>query len=298
MAGTPSITIIIPAYNEEKRIGSCLQRLRSFCNSKNWDFEIIVVLDDSTDNTANIVNSYHSLDGRISLLTVTTRLGKGGSIAVGAAQYNTKDYTAYLDADLSADPSQLDMMIPYMENYDIVIGSRILRGNLPGIERPFHRTLLSHLFSKTFRILFRMPIYDPQCGIKLFRSCILPSLFRNTTISGFAFDIDLIVTAYSMSMKVKEIPVNWTHGKSSTVNVLSEIRSMGLDLLSVWYYYHLKWQRDEICYPQKKGSILGRCLFHLLNQIQEIRNRPQKYLNYHSLLTEIESIQVESNSTT
>jgi dolichyl-phosphate beta-glucosyltransferase len=290
MAATTSITIIIPAYNEEKRIGSCLQRLQSFCNSKNWDYEIIVVLDGSTDNTDSIVNSYHLLDDRISLLAVTTRLGKGGSIAVGAARYNTKDYTAYLDADLAADPSQLDLMIPYLENYDIVIGSRILRGNLPGVERPFHRMLLSHFFSKTFRVLFRMPIYDPQCGIKLFRSSILPSLLRNTRISGFAFDTDLIVTAFSMSLKVKEIPVRWIHGKSSTVNVLSEIRSMGTDLLSIWYYYHLKWQRDEICYPQKKGSILGLCLFGLLNRIQGVRTRPEKYLNYHSLLTEITSI--------
>ena len=141
-----------------------------------------------------------------------------------------------------------------------------------------------------------MPIYDPQCGIKLFRTSILETLLRNTTISGFAFDTDLIVTAYSLSMRVKEIPVKWVHGKSSTLNVLSEIRSMGLDLLSIWYFYHLKWQRGENCYPQKKGSIFGRCLFRLLTPIQGVTTRPQKYLSCKNLLAEFASVIVSENS--
>jgi glycosyltransferase involved in cell wall biosynthesis len=291
-----SITVIIPAYNEEKRIGACLERVQSFCKSKNWDFEIVVVVDGSSDNTANIVKSYHTHDRRISLLNVTSRIGKGGSIAVASTQSSAKIYTAYLDADLAADPSQLDHMIPHMDEHDIVIGSRILRGKLPPVRRPFHRAIFSLLYSKAFRALFRMPIYDPQCGIKLFRTSILETLLRNTTISGFAFDTDLIVTAYSLSMRVKEIPVKWIHGKSSTLNVLSEIRSMGLDLLSIWYFYHLKWQRGENCYPQKKGSIFGRCLFRLLTPIQGVTTRPQKYLSCKNLLAEFASVIVSENS--
>jgi dolichyl-phosphate beta-glucosyltransferase len=296
-ATTTRISIIIPAYNEEKRIHLCLQRVLSYCKNNNWDFEIVVVVDGSSDKTADIVNIFHLIDSRISLVSLPIRLGKGGSIAAAALQSTTKEYIAYLDADLAADPSQLEQMIPHIDDHDVVIGSRILRGDLPKIKRPFHRALLSLLFSKTFRVLFRMPIYDPQCGIKLFRSSILPTLFKDTTISGFAFDTDMIVTAYSLSMRVKEVPVEWVHGKSSTVNVLSEIRSMGLDLLSIWYSYHVKWQKGESCYPQKRGSIFGKGLFKILTQFRSVRARPQKYLNYNNYLAEYVSLKVSGKPT-
>jgi dolichyl-phosphate beta-glucosyltransferase len=285
-ATTTGISIIIPAYNEEKRIHICLQRVLSYCINKNWDFEIVVVADGCFDNTAEIVNSFHLIDSRIHLISPPDRLGKGGAISFAALHSITKEYMAFLDADLAADPSQLEQMIQHIDDQDIVIGSRILRGDLPNVERPFHRTLLSLLFSKAFRVLFRIPIYDPQCGVKLFRSSILPTLFENTTVRGFAFDTDMIVTAYSLSMRVKEIPVEWVHGKSTTLNVLSEIRAMGLDLLSIWYSYHLKWRRGETCYPQKKGSIMGKGLFILLTKIRGVRTRPQKYLNHGCVLAE------------
>jgi dolichyl-phosphate beta-glucosyltransferase len=291
-----SISLIIPAYNEENVIGASLQRLQSYCMDRKWDFEIIVVVDGCSDNTAGIVDSYHLQDNRISVLRVPTRLGKGGSIAVAALQSNTKDYVAYLDADLAADPSHLDQMILYMDDHDIVIGSRILRGNLPRVKRPFYRTLFSLLYSKIFRTLFRMQIYDPQCGLKVFKSTVLPALLKNTTVSGFAFDTDLIVTAFSLSLRIKEIPVKWAHGASSTVSILSEIRSMGLDILSIWYNYHLKWQKHEICYPQKKGSIPGRCLFGVLAQIQSVKTRPQKYSKYRNILAESTSPKVSRNT--
>jgi dolichyl-phosphate beta-glucosyltransferase len=295
-AATTSISVIIPAYNEGKRIHACLQKVQSYCRNKNWDFEIVVVVDGSSDNTVDIVNSFHLIDSRISLVSLPARLGKGGSIAAAALQYITKEHMVYLDADLSADPSQLEKMLPQIDDHDIVIGSRILRGDLPKIKRPFHRALLSLLYSKTFQVLFRMPICDPQCGIKLFKSSILPALLKNTTISGFAFDTDMIVTACSLSLRVKEVPVEWVHGKSSTVNALSEIRSMGLDLLSIWYNYHLRWQRGESCYPQKKGSIIGKGLFKLLTQVQSVRTRRQKYLNYSNFLAEYTSLKVSKNT--
>ena len=278
---------MVPVYNEERRIESCLHRLQSYLVEKKWDFELIVVEDGSTDNTAEIVNKYHSQDSRVNLLSLPIRFGKGGSIAAAALLSITKEYMAYIDVDLVADPSQLELLFPHIDKHDIVIGSRILRGDLPRIERPFHRNLLSNLYSRIFRFLFRMPIHDPQCGIKVFRTRILPKLLLKTTISGFAFDTDLIVNAYSLGMRITEIPIKWVHGKSSSVSVLNEVRSMGLDLLSIWYNCHLKWQHDGACYPQKKGSFLGRCLFALLSNMQAVTTRPLKYSNYRNFLTEL-----------
>jgi glycosyltransferase involved in cell wall biosynthesis len=207
-------------------------------------------------------------DSCVKLLSIVNHLGKGGSIVAAAlhlASSANKEYVAYMDVDLAADPSELAKLLENIKDYDIAIGSRILRGDLPPIKRPIHRSILSRCYSKLFRTLFRMSIYDPQCGFKLFRLDIVPSLFKEVVVNGFAFDSDLVVNAYSQGLRIKEIPINWTHGKSSTVNVLHEIHSMGLDLLSIWYAFHLLWLQNKPCYPQKKGTGYGKLLFALLS---------------------------------
>lgn len=277
-----SITIIIPAYNEENRIAPCLERLKTFCRNKKWDYEIVVVEDSSNDDTASIVDGYHRLNERITLMTLPTRLGKGGSIACAALQSIT-EYTAYMDVDLAADVTQLEHMLKSIDSHDIVIGSRILRGNLPPIKRPLYRSVLSFLYSRAFATLFGIPIYDPQCGIKIFKTPVLSKLLKNIMVSGFAFDTDLIVAAHSMSMSVQEIPVEWIHQESSKVEVFSEIKTMGLDLLSIWYNYHIKWKNGDPCYPQKRETFFGKCLFALLTHIKSVRTRHEKYI-YKDLL--------------
>ncbi len=139
------ISIILPAYNEEKRIPRCLERILSYCNEKEWDYEVIVAEDGSTDNTVKIVKDFASNEKRIKLLSFTERLGKGGAIKNAMLQA-TKDYVCFMDVDLSADVSELERLIPYVNDYDIIIGSRKLRGNLPPIEIPVHRKILSRLY--------------------------------------------------------------------------------------------------------------------------------------------------------
>ena len=277
-----SISIIVPVHNEEDRIQSCIQRLLSYCKEKEWDFELLFVQDNGTDNTSSIVTRFSLSESRIKMLNLPTRLGKGGSIISAALSCNTKEYLTYMDVDLSAAPSELERLLPFMHNHDVVIGSRILRGNLHAIERPFYRSLLSNSYSMLFRILFRIPIHDPQCGLKVFRKEIISKLFGEVTVTSFAFDTDLIVKAFAQGLRIKEVPINWTHGPASKIRILTEIRSMGLDLFSIWYHYHLYWRQNKTSYPQKRGSIFGRVLFGLLSVSGEIKKRPLKYLNLRS----------------
>lgn len=277
-----SISIIIPVHNEEYRIQSCIQRLLSYCKEMEWDFELLIVQDNGTDNTSSIVNRFSLSESRIKMMNLPTRLGKGGSIISAALSCDKKEYLTYMDVDLSADPSELERLLPYMHNHDVVIGSRILRGNLRAIERPFYRSLLSNSYSMLFRILFRIPVHDPQCGLKVFRKEIISKLFGEVTVTGFAFDTDLIVKAFAQGLRIKEVPINWTHGPASKIRVLTEIRSMGLDLFSIWYHYHLYWKQNKTSYPQKRGSIFGQVLFALLSLSGEIKKRPLKYLNLRS----------------
>ena len=132
-----------------------------------------------------------------------------------------------------------------------------------------------------------MTIRDPQCGFKLFRREIATKLFSDVTTLGFAFDTDLIVKAHAQNLRVKEVPINWVHGKFSKVSVINEIQLMGLDLLSIWYSSHLLWQQNEVVYPQKKGSIYGRILFALLSLSNKIKERPLQYPKIETLMSSL-----------
>jgi glycosyltransferase involved in cell wall biosynthesis len=274
----PSISIIIPVYNEENRVGRSLERILKSCLQSKWDFEIIFVEDGSTDRTIEIIRRFELQESRIKLVSVPTHVGKGGSIKAAALTSASKEVIAYMDIDLSADPSELSQLLEYMHDHEVVIGSRILRGHLPKIRRPFYRSLLSLAYSRFFRCLFRIPIYDPQCGFKIFRREIIPNLFNEIGTDGFAFDSEVIVKAFSLNYRVKEVPINWRHGKFSTLNVMHEIASMGSDILLVWYDYHQLWRSDGTTYPQKRGSFYGQILFSLLILNPQFKQKYARYL--------------------
>jgi glycosyltransferase involved in cell wall biosynthesis len=282
-----SISLILPVFNEERVIEKSIKRLLAYLKGKGWDFELIFVEDGCTDNTISIVDRYGLNESCIKIINIPHRLGKGGSIKFAALNCTLKDYVAYMDSDLAADPSELEKLLNNIEDHDVVLGSRILRGNLPPIQRPVYRTVFSNLYSKLFRVLFRIPIYDPQCGLKLFRREIISKLLTNVTVLGFAFDTDLIVEAYAQDLRVKEVPINWAHGKFSTVRVFDEIREMGLDVLSIWHSCHLLWKQNKKVYPQKKGSIAGQILFTMLSLSNEIKKRPTKYPEIKSPLSTV-----------
>jgi glycosyltransferase involved in cell wall biosynthesis len=123
-----------------------------------WDYEIIVVEDASNDDTVKIVNNVCVQDNRIKLLSLPYRLGKGGSIVVAGLSAISKNLKSYMDVDLAVEPLELQRLIENIHDSDIVVGSRILRADLSPVRRPFHREILSWIYSKTFRVLFRMPI--------------------------------------------------------------------------------------------------------------------------------------------
>jgi glycosyltransferase involved in cell wall biosynthesis len=232
------------------------------------DYEILFVDDGSCDGTSDIVQSYTLNNPKVVLLNLPNRVGKGGSITEAILTQNLKGCVAYMDVDLSADPSELEKLLIHIEDYDVVVGSRILRDGLRAVERPLYRTFLSNSYSKLFRFLFRIPIYDPQCGFKIFRREITQRLFENIQTMGFAFDTDLIVTAFAQDLRIKEVPINWTHGKFSKISIVREIQAMGSDLFSIWYRFHVSGLQDKLRYPQKKYSFCGRLLFSLLTSIK------------------------------
>ncbi|MDQ4066517.1 MAG: glycosyltransferase family 2 protein [Thermoproteota archaeon] len=206
-------------------------------NHTNWDFEIVIANDASTDKTADILESLSRLSNSIRILSWATRVGKGLSIKK-AAYSCSKQYIAYMDVDLAADPSEFERLIKFIRDYDIVIGSRLIREGLPSIDRPTHRTFLSYGYSFLFRALFRVPISDPQCGFKLFKKEALLNLCNNIHNNAYVFDSELVVKARILGYRVREVPINWRHMAGSKINPGSQIISMGKDLFSLWYNTH------------------------------------------------------------
>jgi glycosyltransferase involved in cell wall biosynthesis len=229
-----SISVIIPAYNEEKRIWKGLTRTISFCNLAGWDYEIIVAAEGSKDKTVEVINDKVDDIEQIKVITGDKRLGKGGSIK-NATRFASKDYLAYMDVDLSADPSEFNRLLFYARDCDLVIGSRILRGNLAPVKRPISRALFSHMYSFSFRLLFKSCIMDPQCGFKIFRREFAETLFKKVKTDGFAFDTEVVARAIKLGGRIKEVPIVWRHEVYSKINIPQQVVLMGKDLLSIRY---------------------------------------------------------------
>lgn len=204
-----------------------------YCIDQDWDFEIIVVEDGSSDNSVNIVKEFCSKDKRIILLSLPERVGKGGSL-LRAIRYCNKKYIGFMDVDLSADISEFANLMPYIENFDVVIGSRISPEKLNETCRPVNRQFLSLMYRLFFRCLFEIEIKDLQCGFKLFKKESLFKVISDIKINGYAFDTEFLVKSSLNRLKIKEIPIIWHHDSNSKINLYKTAFNMSKDLINIW----------------------------------------------------------------
>jgi len=161
------ISIILPVRNEERVMERNLKLILDYCAERKWDFELLLSEDNSSDSTVSIIKKLAVSDNRIKLISSKTPLGKGGAIMAATLNFPLKEFVAYMDMDLSAHPSQLQKLLGNIDGFDLVVGSRLINRKSVSVDRPFYRTFLSHMYSRLFRILFRIPVQDPQCGLKL-----------------------------------------------------------------------------------------------------------------------------------
>ena len=227
------VSLIIPVHNEESRIYDCLDQLS---RSLSEDYEIIVAADGCTDRTIETAENFP-----VKVATFHERLGKGGGL-LNALRMATGEAIVITDVDLSASPSQIPKITNELENADIVLGSRGLRDSVIRVRPPVHRIFLGRAFNWLFRRLFKIRIFDTQCGFKAIKREVLQDLSNDLNVEGFAFDVDLIVKAYKRGYKILEVPIDWSYKDGSKVDSLRQIYTMGRDLLMVW----LEAQKKEV----------------------------------------------------
>ena len=229
----PELSLVIPAYNEEARLGATLQRVRSWLHTRAVPAEILVVDDGSTDRTATIAAT--ALDGFPgTVLTGEPNRGKGYAVRRGvlAARGLTVLIT---DADLSTPIEEHDKLADAMEkrNLDVVIGSRALYGSQG-------QNVLRQLMGKTFNRIMRgmtgLPFQDTQCGFKLLDRAATRPIVERMVVDRFAFDVELLYLCRRARLRVEEVPVLWRNAPGSKVSLLGDPANM------LWDVARLRWR--------------------------------------------------------
>lgn len=227
---SPRLTVVIPAFNEEKRLDSTLARIREYLVERGESFEILVVDDGSTDGTAAVVQRFAGPDCR--LLRLERNSGKGTAVRTGVLASRGR-WVLITDADLSAPIEELETLEGHAGKADLILGSRAQVGSRIGRRQPFFREMMGKTFNLIIRSLGLSDLRDTQCGFKLIRGEVARLLFARMTVDRFAFDIELVWLARALGYRVIEVGVVWRHSPRSTVRPLQDSPVMFWDVLKI-----------------------------------------------------------------
>jgi glycosyltransferase involved in cell wall biosynthesis len=237
LAELPSISIVIPAFNEGERLAPSLERVLSFVRQREWETEIIVVDDGSHDHTADIARRFaQSSSGMVRLLQNPGNRGKGYSVRNGML-HATGEIILFSDADLSSPIEEASKLIQAIEaGADIAIGSRWARSELQTQRQSLARQLLGRIFNGLLRVLLRLDFKDTQCGFKAFRRAAAQAIFPLQRIEGWGFDAEILFLAQKMGFKVTEVPVLWGHDARTRINPLVDGARMVSEMMRIRWY--------------------------------------------------------------
>jgi len=228
----PMLSIVVPAFNEARRIGDSIQKIDAFIRESPLSFEVIVVDDGSKDATPAIVEKAGIAGLR--LIRNQQNHGKGFAVREGvlAASGN---YVLFTDADLSAPIAEVNKLLEVAtrDGADVVVGSRALDRKYIERHQSGLRELGGIVFNFMVRMLLGLPIYDTQCGFKLFHTERTRHVFEQLTTFGFGFDPELLFLSKRSGLTIREVSVRWSHADGSKVNVLRDSVRMFGDLLRI-----------------------------------------------------------------
>jgi len=213
----PYLSVIIPAYNEAKRLPLTLIDIDKHLSRAKFSYEIIVVNDGSKDNTAAVVRNFAGLIRHLRLIDNDVNKGKGGVVRQGMLEAKGT-YRLFMDADNSTSVDQFEKMIPYLEKgYDVVIGSRAVAGAELSPPQPWYRQLSGKVGNLIIQALLLPGIWDTQCGFKCFSMRAAERIFPLQRVKGWGFDVEVISLARAMGYKIKEMPVVWVNDPDSRI---------------------------------------------------------------------------------
>ncbi len=227
----PFLSIVIPAYNEEYRLPKTLEQVYAFLKKQSYTSEVLVVENGSQDRTFEVAQAFAQQHPLVSVIKEQQR-GKGLAVRRGILQTHG-EYRFMCDADLSMPVDEINSFLPpALPNADIVIGSR----EAPGAVRynePQYRHLGGRAVNTMIRLLALPGLNDTQCGFKCFRAPVAEELFRLQTLTGWAFDVELLYLARLRGYSIVELPIHWYFNPESKLNVFQDAIKMGMDILTI-----------------------------------------------------------------
>jgi dolichyl-phosphate beta-glucosyltransferase len=230
-SASPWLSVIIPAYNEERRLPATLEKLHAYLSGQSFSHEIWVVDNGSTDGTADLVRDSARRYPSLRLLQTDMR-GKGIAVRIGMLRAQGT-YRFFCDADLSMPVEEFDRFYPpRLEDADIAIASREAAGSRR-FNEPDYRHLTGRVFSYAVEGLVMRGIKDTQCGFKCFRDRVAEDLFSRQRFDGWSFDVEVLYLAHRRGYRIREVPISWYYQSDSRIRIANDSLIMFLDLLRI-----------------------------------------------------------------
>jgi glycosyltransferase involved in cell wall biosynthesis len=222
----PSLSIIVPSFNESTRLGDTLSRIFAFLEKRYPESEVIVVDDGSQDDTVAIAervfeNQHEGIEAKV--IQVQPNRGKGHAVRRGMMAARAP-IALFTDADLSTPIEETPKLVEPIRagEFDLVFGSRALDRSLIGVHQPWRREQGGRFFNLVVRLATGLPYWDTQCGFKAFRMESFLPICEATRIDRFGFDVELLYVANLAGLRMKEMPVRWDHNEGSKLNIISD----------------------------------------------------------------------------
>lgn len=216
------LSVVIPVYNEEKRLPTNLDKIIAFFKKRKITSEIILIDDGSNDKTWKILQSYQTNHKNIRLYRHLQNQGKGAAVKSGMLQASGK-YVLMTDCDLSTPIEEIDLLTAHTKEYDIVIGSRRLKEKKLGRMPARYRTVLGDIYYEMLRLFLLPSVKDTNCGFKLFSQKVIKPVFKRQLINRWGYDAEVLFIASKLGFSIKEIPVRWTHYTGSKVKLTDAV---------------------------------------------------------------------------
>jgi len=228
------LSIVIPAFNEERRLPKAIEQIGSYLSARPLRAEILVVDDGSSDATLKLVESYRGKYPALRLISNDQNRGKGFSVRHGMLEARG-EITLFTDADLSTPIEEADKLLAVLRenDFDAAIGSRALDRSLIEVHQSAFRERAGAFFNQLVRHITGIEFSDTQCGFKAFRRERTRIIFEQQRIERFGFDPEILYLAKRHGLRVAEIPVRWSHDAGSKVNVVGDGIRMFLELLVI-----------------------------------------------------------------
>lgn len=227
------LSVVIPAYNEEKRIAETLKDIDGYLEKQSYDYEIVVVVNNSKDRTYEVVQELEKTTVQHAVAMNLTEGGKGNAVRRGILEKATGDVVMFMDADNATPISEIEKFLPFFDQgFDVVIGSRYTNPDLVKVHQPFYRILLSRLSNMLIQFLAVPGIKDTQLGFKAFTSTAAKEIFPLVTVLRWGFDMEVLTIALARGYKIKEVGVSWTEHGGGHVPLKAYLESL-IDLFKI-----------------------------------------------------------------